>query len=97
MKGKITKIDVTKQSRNRDVSYARVYFKLENGKFAKTDLVSSYRNYSRWRSFLKVGVELGNLVLKETNGVTTVDADSSPILISTVEVIEPELKQSKLL
>ncbi len=95
MKGKITKIDVTKKSHTGD--YKRIYFELENGKFAKTDLVSSFRNYARWKPFLKVGVTLGNLIIKEVGKVTTVNADSFPMLISDIEIIKPDPKQEKLL
>lgn len=78
MKGEITKIDPPKASRNGDSSYIRVYFSLENGKFAKTDLCPTYRNYERWKRFLKVGTKVSNLQLKEVKGITTVNADSFP-------------------
>lgn len=86
MKGEITRIDITKQSHTGD--YKRVYFKLEDGKFAKTDLVSSFRNYQRWAPLLKVGNVLGNLQLKPGGvKVLTVNADSYPTLIKKVEKI----------
>jgi len=83
MRGKITRIDTVKRSHTGD--YQRVYFQLENGNFAKTDLVSSFRNYSRWKPLLKVGNVLGNLNIKEKGKVTTVNADSYPMIASDFE------------
>lgn len=91
MRGRITKIDLIKKSYTGD--YQRVYFQLENGAFAKTDLVSSFRNYSRWKPFLKVGIVLGNLNIKEKGKVTTVNADSYPMIASDFQTPKQENNQ----
>lgn len=100
MRGKITKIDVLKHSISGSVSYTRVYFELymlEGKKFAKTDLVPTFRNYKRWKDYLKIGTVLEGLRIKTDGKVFTVDADSYPTLVSWGE--EPKIvpEQSKLL
>lgn len=87
MKGEITRIDVTKKSHTGD--FKRIYFKLEDGRFAKTDLVSSFRNYPRWSNILKVGNVLGNLQIKEGGKVVTVNADSYPTLSKKADPLPP--------
>ena len=74
MKAEITKIHPTKTSRNGH-SFIRVEFKLDTGKWAKTDLVPTFRNFKRWKPFLDkgIGTFLTGVKLKD-NG--TVDADS---------------------
>lgn len=82
MIGLITKIDQPKESRNPMQVFYRVYFRMldEHRKvfWAKTDLVTSFRNFSRWKPYLKIGFLLNGLRLK---GKETVDADSYPSLI----------------
>lgn len=82
MIGIITRIDQPKESRNPMQVFYRVYFKLidEHRKtiWAKTDLVISFRNFSRWKPLLKVGNLLDGLKLRSAE---TVDADSYPIFI----------------
>jgi|ERR1035437_589944 hypothetical protein len=51
MKAKIIKIDPLKSSRS-EKSYRRIYFTLEDGSFAKTDIVPAYRNYKNWKSII---------------------------------------------
>jgi len=75
MKGTITQIDPLKISRT-EGCYQRVYFQMEDGSWAKTDLCPTYRNFLRWKSKLKVGVTLVGLKMKSK---ITVDADSWPI------------------
>jgi len=74
MRATISKIHPIEYSRNRG-SYIRVEFKLEDGSWAKTDLVPSFRNYERWRNLLKVGMDLDNITIKKR---CEVDADSFP-------------------
>ena len=87
MRGKITKIDYLKSSRNAGQAFTRVYFKVKRGVgdfiWAKTDIVPTFRNYARWKPFLTVGNILDGLRLK---GNDTVDADSVPELVSKAEV-----------
>ena len=79
MQAEIIKIDKPVNSASvKGKKYIRVYFKiLETGKFAKTDLVMGFRNFKRWKPYLKVGNVLDNLRLKDEK---TIDADSFPIL-----------------
>ena len=82
MKGSITKIHNPKPSRNGNV-FIRIEFKMEDGKWRKTDICPSYRNYQRWKSLLSVGIDLSGLLLK---GKDAVDADSFP------QKIKPEIE-----
>ena len=77
MNAEIIKILPEKKSRNGGV-YLRVEFRMENGKWAKTDLVPGFRNYERWKNLLRPGNIIGNLRMKDEK---TVDADSIPYLI----------------
>jgi len=56
MKGKLKKIDNPRYSRNGDVQYIRLRFTLESGDFAMTDLVSSFRNFARWKPIIASGI-----------------------------------------
>ena len=76
MKGTITKIDPLKNSRNKE-GYIRVHFKMEDGSWAITDLVPSYRNYGRWKNLLRKGTDLSGLMMKSK---MKVDADSFPVI-----------------
>lgn len=83
MKAKITKIDPLKSSRA-EKAYMRIYFTLEDGSWAKTDVVPSYRNYKNW----KFPIELFNKGEEvfidgiHMRAKQEVDADS-PIQLST--------------
>lgn len=88
--GEIIKIDELKGSRNRGEAFKRVYFKLEDGKWVKMDLVPTFRNYKRWEDKLKVGIRLTCLRLKDD---LTVDADSWPKVYKTKEEELKELCQ----
>ena len=83
MIGKITKIDVMKSSHNQNQTFQRVHFSLQiqSGvtEYAHTDLVPSFRNYARWKSFLRVGTVLGGLDQLKSGKI---DADSRVVLIS---------------
>ncbi len=78
MFGEITRVDQFKRSRNEGDIFIRVTFKMEDGGWAKTDIVPTFRNYWRWRKLLRVGNTLFNLTLKDPE---TVDADSKPYLL----------------
>jgi len=73
-KGTIIKILPKHFSRNGG-QYTRVFFRLEDGFTATTDLVDSYRNVARWKNLLRVGIDLDGLILK---GKNKVNADSFP-------------------
>lgn len=93
MKGEIIKIDQPKESRNKDVAFRRVYFKMEDGSWAKTDLCSSYRNWARWKDLLVIGNALENLIMKDKD---TVNADSFPKKIMNEEDKLKEFSQQFL-
>lgn len=84
MKAVITKIDIPKKSFNGGYYFQRVRFKLEDGKFAKTDLCPSFRNYKNWKPLLDqgVGTEIIGLRVKGGVRVMTIDADSDVSLYS---------------
>jgi hypothetical protein len=88
MIAEITRIDQFKKSRNPNEIFKRVYFKLENGSWAKTDLVIGFRNYRRWEKILKIGNVLFNLKMKDEH---CVDADSYPRLLEGRKRNLPEI------
>jgi hypothetical protein len=67
MKAKLKRIDVPKYSRNGDVCFRRIYFELEDGNWAMTDLIPSFRNYKWWEPIIKsgVGTVIGGVFLKD--------------------------------
>lgn len=80
MKGEITKIHKLKSSQT-EASFIRIEFKMEDGSWAKTDIVPIYRNYKRWKPIIKrgVGTVLKNLEFRTPNEI---DADSFPLLVT---------------
>jgi len=84
MKATITKIDPLKESKNKNSVFMRVYFELENKEFAYTDLVPTFRNYPRWKPFLKVNTVLSGI---ERMADGRVNADSQPVLVSRPEPV----------
>ena len=74
MKGKITKIHPLKESRTQH-SYYRIEFLLENGEWAKTDIVPAYRNYRNWKLFITTNSAnfVEGLILRKKGEI---DADS---------------------
>lgn len=73
MTAEIVKIHEPKQGSGGN--YVRVEFKLEDGSWAKTDLVPAFRNWNRWVKYLSPGIKVTNLRMKNS---TTIDADSRP-------------------
>jgi hypothetical protein len=104
MIGKITKVDPLKQSLHSGDAYIRVYFdvKQEDGtkKWAKTDIVTKFRNYKKWKNLLVVDNIISGLVMKDS---VTVSADSCPVLIGKfvgqkpVEKVEEKVEQLSLI
>lgn len=82
MKAKLTKIEHTKTSRNGDVAFQRLHLTLEDGGFAMTDVVSSFRNYRYWKPVIEsgVGTHITGVKLK---GLSKIDADSQVSIIQT--------------
>ena len=77
MKAKIIKIDPLKMSRA-EKAYRRVYFTLEDGSWAKTDIVPVYRNFKNWKRLIDL-FEAGAVVFIEGIEIRKkgeVDADS---------------------
>jgi hypothetical protein len=93
MWGEIIKIDKIKKSKNPEDRFIRVYFKLANQKFAKMDLVPSFRNFARWKQFLRVGTFIDELRFKDEE---TVDADSFPVYRTEMNVSLQDDKFYKL-
>lgn len=80
MKAELIKIHQQKNSYNNDVKFIRLNFKLEDGTFAMTDVVPTFRNFSMWKPIIAKGVGA------KINGITLinpkkVNADSSVYLI----------------
>lgn len=103
IQARITKIDSKKNSRNHEQTFVRVYFRIMTPQgnpsklWAKTDLVDTFRNFTRWRPLLKVDNLLGGLRLKDGHS-DTVDADSEVYLIKAAPMsVEQEAKQGQLL
>lgn len=89
MQAEIIKIDPPQKSRNGG-TFIRIYFKLKNKEWAKMDLVPGFRNFKRWKSFLKVGNIVGNLEMKDEK---TVDADSLVRLCRTEDELLREFSK----
>jgi hypothetical protein len=79
MKATLTKIDPLKASISNNGTFRRIYFELEDGSWAHTDVVPEFRNYKRWKPIIEkgVGTELTGIRVKFGSKV---DADS-PIKI----------------
>ena len=94
MVGKIIKIEDMKSTINPGQRFKRVFFKVAdpsnfaNFQWAKTDLVSSYRNYARWKDLLEVGNIINGISLKDPR---TVDADCFPVFIRNDELQKEDL------
>jgi hypothetical protein len=73
MKATITQIDYPKEGTQG--RFIRVYFRTEEGGWAKTDIVRGFRNFARWEPHLEIGATFDNLKMKDAS---TVDADSYP-------------------
>jgi len=88
MRATITKIDPPKKSFNGGYFFQRIRFKLEDGKWAKTDLCPTFRNYKNWKPLLDegVGTEIIGVRVKGGVRVMTIDADSDVSLYETPEV-----------
>lgn len=87
MKAKITKVDPLKVSRA-EKSFRRVYLMLEDGSWAKTDVVPSYRNYKNWKFPIEL-FEKGEEVFisgVELRAKQEVDADSDVSLSTGFEI-----------
>lgn len=76
MRGTVIKVHPTKYSRT-EGAFIRLEFMMEDGEWAKTDIVTKYRNYSRWQPIIKAGAEtaLDGLLLRKKGEV---DGDSYP-------------------
>lgn len=53
MKAKIIGIDPLKTSRT-EKAYRRIYFLMEDGLWAKTDIVPAYRNFKNWKTIIEL-------------------------------------------
>ena len=85
----LKKMDTPKYSRNGKVCFRRLYFELEDGNWAATDLVPSFRNYKWWEPVVKsgIGTEIGGVFLKDGYR-DKINADSQVYIIQ-----EPLIKQ----
>lgn len=80
-----------KYSRTESV-YTRITFKMDDGSWAKTDIVDGYRNSVRWRPIIAAGVGtvVKNLLFKRKGEI---NADSYPVItIAPEKPVEEELK-----
>ncbi|MGH7249526.1 MAG: hypothetical protein ACREGC_00985 [Minisyncoccia bacterium] len=90
MKATLYKIDDLKMSNNRDVAYKRLYFNLEDGSWAATDVVPTFRNYPNWKPVIEggIGTIIDNFFMKSKNKI---DADSK------IKILGKKPDQQKLL
>jgi hypothetical protein len=92
MKGTVLKILPMKMSRTESV-YSRITFTMDNGDWAKTDIVHTYRNYARWKPVIDAGpgTVVDNLKMRSKSEV---DGDSFPkITAKFAEKTKKEIKQ----
>ena len=83
MKGTIIKVGDWTPSKTEGM-YCRIHFKMEDGSWAKTDIVKGYRNEKNWIGMCHEGYTIDGLKLKSKN---TVDADSRPLRVVSTEDI----------
>ncbi len=102
MKAKIVKIDPLKTSRA-EKSYRRIYFTLEDGSWAKSDIVPAYRNFRIWKPIIQL-FEAGAVVFLdgvELRQPNEVDADSLVKITNAgfeiIKVNEQKATQEQLL
>lgn len=96
MKAKLKKMDHPRFSRNGDSFFQRIYFMLDDGRFAITDLVSSYRNFKWWEPVIKAGIgtTIGGVFLKDDHkGFARINADSQIFIIQQPLVKEESPKE----
>jgi len=100
MKAQITSIKPTLSKYGGKFYY--VFFKNEQGESYKTCLYPNMRNFARWRSVMKQGAVLTNLIVKSKK---LIDADSHfnfigmqkiPSRAKALQINKPEVIQSKL-
>ncbi len=82
MTAKLKKMDMPKYSRNGNVCFRRLYFELEDGNFAVTDLVPSFRNFKWWEPVIKsgIGTVIGGVFLKD-GYKDKINADSQVFIV----------------
>jgi hypothetical protein len=69
-------VNIVRKKNSKGEFYKRVIFKLSDGKYVKTDIVSKYHNAKRWKPLLKIGKVIDGLRLISSEKV---DADSLPV------------------
>lgn len=91
MVGIIKKIDPIKRSRNGGQCFIRIYFEMDDGGWAETDVVPTFRNYKKWKPIIEsgIGTKVDGLILIRGRG-TRVNADSN------VRIYQPNLLQREL-
>lgn len=75
MIGTVKKIDPPKISKRGMIEYKRIHIELEDGNWAMTDIISTFRNYQYWEPVIEFGVGaiLDGLILL---GKSKINADS---------------------
>lgn len=94
MKGKIYQILPMVPGQRIEVKYRRVMFEMEDGSWARTDIVPGYRNEPYWRPHLIVGNVLGSLQWKNEKE-HMLDADAHPVLLKPTDFNPPAKPQPK--
>ena len=77
MTGIVTKIDPPKENSWHSGVFIRVYFKIDDGTWAQTDVVPGFRNYAYWKSIIEAGPDtrVTHLTYKSR---AKIDADCKP-------------------
>ena len=80
MTGIVTKIDPPKENSWHSGVFIRIYFKMDDGTWAQTDVVPTFRNYRYWKPIIESGVDtrVGNLAYKSK---AKINADCEPCII----------------
>ena len=97
MKAKIIKIDPLKQSRT-EKAFRRIYFMLDDGTWAKTDIVPAYRNFKIWKPIIEMFEKGAEVFLDgiELRNPQEVDGDSVVRLSSPFQVIKRTVNEQKI-
>ena len=93
MTGIITKIDPPKENSWHSGVFIRIYFKMEDGSWAQTDVVPDFRNYVYWKPIIESGLDtqVSDLVYKSKSKI---DADCQPRITGKSNNYSPQTQFS---
>lgn len=92
MKAKILNIDPLKESRA-EKSFRRIYFIMEDGTWAKTDIVPAYRNFKTWKPIIQMFEQGAEVFLDGVKFRSENEIDADSVVRLTTGFIIQKTKQ----